>query len=60
MPLEPIARALLIAEVLACLWLARVAWREGRSENLLFRIGGSFLGVSVAGILAYAWMQSFF
>jgi hypothetical protein len=48
-----IARLLLLAAVLGCLWMGRVAWLVARNETLVMRAIGSGLWCAAAMVIAY-------
>jgi len=51
--MEQIAQFILALEAAACLWLAYLAWREGRGAPLLLRAAGAAIGCGAAAIIVY-------
>jgi hypothetical protein len=53
MTIEDAGRIALAAEALACIWMARLAWKVAASEPLYFRIVGPTLCVAAAALILY-------
>ena len=50
------ARALLVAEAIACLWLTRWCWRQGAKGSLQLRLSArlaAILFAAAAGVILY-------
>ena len=57
MDLEASARVILVGCLLACLWFARVAWKEAEAEGLLFRVTGTLLWLAAASTIFYGLVR---
>lgn len=53
MDLEIIIRCGLLLEAIACLWIGRTAWVEGRGDDLIKRAATPLLASAAAAVIIF-------